>query len=288
MFSNLFAQNLDSLEAKMSKIHLAIGQGETDDERIAASQKLEDFLLECFEYEPCFEHEFDEVYSMAAITSPDGAFRLFNWNIPNLDGTYSYVAYVLFPKGEFVKLEDNEPLDGKDLKEVYTSSNWYGALYYEIFPVKQKKQTVYTLMGWDGNNALTTRKVLDVMVIDKKNRISFGSPIFQTEDEQWVNRRVFEYSSEVQMTLRYLKPKDAIVFDILEPVSAGLKGQYAYYGPSMGHSGYQLQKDGKWYFIAEMDMTRPKDEEGAQFQFPPKVDPTKSRSNVNPLTGKEN
>lgn len=280
------AQRLESLAGQMAELHQHVGQAETDEERQAASDEMRALLLECFDEPGAFEYPFEEVFMMASITSPDGAFRLFSWHQPKTDDTHKYYAFLLFPKkGKYTELEDAAYLGHADLNRVFKGDEWYGALYYEIFPVKLKKETVYTVMGWDGNNRLSNKKVLDVMCIDKKGKVTFGRPLYQMEDT-WVNRRVFEYAENVTMTLRFIENKDAIIFDQLVPSQLGMEGQYAFYGPGTEHDAYRLGRNGNWQFIENIDMSRPKDKSGAQFNFPPKVDPTKKRSEVNPLTGK--
>lgn len=282
------ARSLDSLESKMSHIQSLINEAPTDDDRTAASKEMRDLLKEAFKNPKAFEYSFDQVFRIVSTTSPDGAFRLFNWSQASVSGSsYRYYAFILFPeKGKYVELQDKANLTHEDVNTKYTSEDWYGALYYEIYPVKAKGETYYTIMGWDGNNQLSSIKVLDVMIIDKKRNITFGAPVYQYE-ETWVSRRIFEYAEEVTMTLRYLKPKDAIVFDVLEPSRGGLEGQYAFYGPSLSHNAYKLSKEDNWVLIENFNMSRPKGtEEDAQFNFPDKVDPKKIRSKVNPLTGK--
>ena len=39
-----------------------------------------------------FEYPFDSLKSMSKITSPDGEFRLFNWNVESEAGMHSFIA----------------------------------------------------------------------------------------------------------------------------------------------------------------------------------------------------
>ena len=43
------------------------------------------------------------------------------------------------------------------------ASKWYGMLYYKIVPVKIKRKKYYTLLGWDGNDKITAKKIIDVL-----------------------------------------------------------------------------------------------------------------------------
>ncbi len=287
LLASASANGLDSLENEMAAVQLAIAEGATDAAREEASENMRTVLMAAFAEDSVFQYPFYKLNRMACVTSPDGAFRLFNWNQPHLDGTQSYYAFILFPeKGEYVELKDNADLDDKILDKTLTPDEWYGALYYEIFPVKHKGETYYTIMGWDGNDNLSNKKILDVLNIDKKYRVTLGRPVYQVSDE-FVDRRVFEYAEQARINLRYLKPKEAIIYDRLQPEKSGLEGAYEYYIPSTAYDGYVLNKQGLWELNEFFDMTRPKSSEtGAQFNFPDKVDFERTRSNTDPLRGK--
>lgn len=279
-----FAANLESLEQKIADKQEELTAGVNDDIRDKASREIRDLLLKAFSKEETFDYPFDKFIAISTIKSPDNAFRFFNWTQPRLDGTYSYYAFVLLPqKGEYVELSDNQELSLDLENKELTADKWYGALYYEIFPVKVKKEEYYVLMGWDGNNSLSNKKVLDALVIDKKGGITFGKPVFQSTDGM-KDRRVFEYAKAAILNLRFMKSKEAIVFDRLEPEKSGLAGQYAFYIPSTAYNGYKLNKDGAWDLIEFLDMSRPESEEkGAEFNFPQKVKFDRHRNNTNPI-----
>jgi len=281
----VLGQDAAAVEARIAGLQTDLAEGETEAERLEASEGIASIIVESAQVEGIFTHPFNQLINIGVLESGDGEFRLFNWNIP-LDGDrFSYRALLLFSDGEVVELKDSLELT-RDLEtRALNASEWYGALYYEIHPVKEKKRKYYTLVGWDGNNSLSNKKVLDALVVDKKKNVQLGLDVFQSGDI-YLRRRVFEYSDKVIMTLRYVKPKEAIVFDVLEPLQAGLKGQYQFYGPSTMYSGYSLEKDGTWRLEEVTDMSRPKDaENGAQFNFPDRPDIDRQRKKVNPLTG---
>src|SRR5690554_48557 len=223
--SSANASALEALEQRMMALQDEIANGKTDEIRQNASQNLRALFIESFAEEGIFEYPFEKLLRIATITSPDKAFRLFNWNQAHFDGTYTYYAFILLPQnGKYIELEDvgvlSKDLENKTLKP----SNWYGALYYEILPVQQKKESYYVLIGWDGNNQLSNKKVLDALSIDKKGNVTIGKPVFQTTSGM-AHRQVLEYAKQARVNLRYMAKKDAIIFDRLEPEKAGLVGQ---------------------------------------------------------------
>jgi hypothetical protein len=197
-----------------------------------------------------------------------------------------YHALLLFPGGAGYTELVHKPLEeGIDPKRIYTEKDWYGALYYHIKPVKEKGQTYYTLLGWDGAAAKSNFRVLDALTLDKKGRAEFGHQVFQTQDG-YANRRVFEYAKDAKMMLDWLPARASIVFNDLAPITGAAEGNYAFYGPSGAYHAYALN-DGQWQLEEYIDMSRPKsEEEKPQFNFPARPDLNKIRAPENPLIGK--
>ncbi len=278
-------QTLAELESKMA-LHLeVIGSEASTDEKLAASDSFETLLLQAFSQDGCFEYPFEKIPKVSKLMPEDERFRLFNWNIPLENGRHTFRLYLLFPNGDFRQFEENRELKHEDESSVIKPNDWYGAIYYELHPKKIKRKTYYTLVGWDGKNDLTTIKVLDVLVVNKKNEVELGFPLFEKEGDL-VNRRVFEYADEVVMNLKWLEPKEMIIFDKLEPKTPNLKGNYAFYGPSTAFDGYSWTGD-YWKLHEFIDMSRPKSAEtGAQFNFPDRPDLNRKREEKNPLIDK--
>ncbi|HKK40029.1 MAG TPA: hypothetical protein VJ949_11470, partial [Cryomorphaceae bacterium] len=279
------SQTLQELESEMAALQEVVGSGSTTDERLDASAKFEDILIEAFDFKETFEYPFAALPKLVKHSPDDEEFRMFNWNIPLDEGQHAYRMYVLFPNGKYQRFDDSQELKHEDESIKLKPEDWYGALYYELHSVKVKRDTYYTLIGWDGNDELTTKKVLEVLVLEKKNKVSLGFPIFEKDDDL-VYRRVFEYAKEGVMNLKWLEPKEMIIFDRLEPKTQNLEGNYAFYGPGTAHNGYEWE-GGYWKLHEFIDMSRPKSSEtGAQFNFPERPDLNRKREKTNPLIGK--
>lgn len=278
------SQSLAELEKEMAVLQDSIGNAASAEMRLQYSDEFESSLLEAFEYEEAFTYEFSALPKVSKLKPEDESFRLFNWNIPLDDGKHAFRMYVLFPKGKYVRFEDSSELNRENENLELQPDEWYGAIYYDLLPVKVKRETYYTLIGWDGNDALTTKKVLDVLVVEKRKKAYLGFPIFE-KDGDLLHRRVFEYAEDVVMNLKWLEPKEMIIFDRLEPTLQSLKGNYAFYGPSTAYDGYAWERD-YWKLNEVIDMTRPRSaESGAQFNFPDRPDFKRKRKEGNPLIG---
>ncbi|HQW05051.1 MAG: hypothetical protein IPH05_04690 [Flavobacteriales bacterium] len=191
---------------------------------------------------------------MTRVDAPDGAFRLFTWNLPRADGSHQFEGFVLArsARGQVLtELRDMTPkIPSPEVPEL-GPERWYGALYYEVIPVKKGGKEIYTLLGWKGYSRAETRKVIDVLSF-RNGKPRFGAPVFG-KGRLRPMRKVFGFSFQATMTLRYDPSLEAIVMDHLSPSRADMKDQWAYYGPDMSHDGYFWHK-GEWWFGPEIDL----------------------------------
>ena len=137
-----------------------------------------------------------------------------------------------------------------------TNENWYGALYYDILINKKEGKTFYTLLGWDGNNDFTNKKIIEALYFTKSGKPRFSAPVFERNGKK-MKRIIFEYSKMASMLLRYDKKYKMIVFDQLVPSEKKYEGQYAYYGPNFLHDAMEYDKK-KWVFVTNVEVKNPK------------------------------
>jgi hypothetical protein len=201
-------------------------------------------------------YPFDSLKEIGIISSPDNLVRIVNWNLPLRDGTHQYFGYIQafstkLKKWQLFKLNDCSSTIKNS--ENYTSDHqkWFGMLYYKIIPVKHKKKKYYTLLAWDGNDKLTSKKIIDVLTFNADGTPHFGADVFKLE-KKTVKRVVFEYSAQAVMSLKYNEDKKLIVFDHLAPSQSKLEGQFQYYGPDFSFDALNFSK-GKWIYIPDID-----------------------------------
>jgi hypothetical protein len=154
-----------------------------------------------------FSFPFDSIKNLSALTSPDKKFKLLTWGIARENSTYEYFGYVLFPDAKqyskkFIPLTDNSDNIKMPETQVTDFKNWYGAIYYKIVMTHYQGKKYYTLLGWKGNNQLTTKKVVDVLSFRSSGSAMFGATLFRKYKDK-AARVIFEYSSQTTMLLRY-------------------------------------------------------------------------------------
>lgn len=253
-------QNLPALEDSLSVQMKALATAKADAERQPCSDNMRRLFTEAMAMPDVFTYPFQKLDRMTRKTSADGKVRLLNWNQPTDDGKSRYYCFVLWKMGkdstlQWMELTQNMRETDKLDAKILTPDKWFGALYYDIIPLhpKKKKNDTYVLLGWEGKDDLTTRKVIDAIVFTG-SKLKLGAPIFKSE-EATRKRIIFEYSNEVSMSLKYYPNKGCIVFDHLSPKSAAGKGIYADYGPDGTYDMYMFNKD-KFEYMENIDVSQ--------------------------------
>ena len=157
-----------------------------------------------------------------------------------------------------------------------TNNNWYGALYYKILKNKFNNKVYYTLLGWHGNNFQTTRKVIDVLLINNL-QLQFGAPLFKAGGKT-KSRIIFEYNAQATMSLKYDDHDNRIVFDHLSPSDPRpeSKGMFSLYGPDMCYDALNFEK-GFWVLQKNIELRNNKQQPQKEVQVEKKFRITKTK-----------
>ncbi|MBU0488164.1 MAG: hypothetical protein KKA07_04855 [Bacteroidetes bacterium] len=256
-----FQQTEDSLLV-LSKTIL----GSTDDSLKSKSNAVFSKLLkDMLAMDGAGAYIFEKLNTISILAADDGKFRVFTWHIPWTDGTYSYFG-LLHVKNKSKEKFDLYVLTDKSEKTLspetkrLTPQSWYGAHYYKLIATRQMGKTVYTLLGWRGNNLLTSQKVIEVLSPGNNGRIEFGGNI--RLQRKTCKRVIFEYSAQLSMSLKYYEKEELIVFDHLSApdnlmlLDPKLEGQYSFYGPDFTYEALNW-KNGRWNLVKDYDARNP-------------------------------
>ncbi len=230
---------------------------ESDNQRIIYNEDLRAELKDLLVKPEVLDYPFETWTTMSTISAPDGAFRIFNWNVEDNNLVHSHYCYVVRPR------TGNRPNIVYELKEdkislpryptnTLTPNAWYGALYYNIVPVQKGRKTYYTIIGFSGNDRSTNKKLIDVFYFKGKG-MRMGFPLFQeSKGSSVLLRRVFfEYSEKSVVTVNMNDKLGAIVFDHLIPENPSMEGMRDYYIPDMTYDGYKWI-DGMWKYEEDL------------------------------------
>ena len=159
--------------------------------------QINDSILSDFEsvltiYES-FDYSFDSLRRTGRIYSPDRKLRIITWNIPWQDGTHTYFGFIQYPvrkakRCEAVSLKDHSGEIKEPENAELGATNWFGALYYGILVNKFAGKKYYTLLGFDINDRLSNKKIIDVLTFED-TIIKFGKPVFEPENRDVRDRK---------------------------------------------------------------------------------------------------
>jgi len=273
-------ENIKAFEDSLVSIIEKIRTTETLKEKLIINTHFENTLRKALRYDEAFTYKFESLSKvMSTKTSPDNAFRIFNWNIevPKTEEHYFFCLVMKYDsrKGEYVIIElfDKSKYATRVEYTVYNNKKWLGALYYEIIPIKKGLSTMYTLLGWDGNNRMSNKKVIETMSFQGKDKIKFGFPIFKY-DEDTKRRVVFQYSKKATISVKYqlIKKKEYIIFDHLSPMSGQLAGIPDYLVPDLSFDAFILE-NGKWKYLKDFDARTGRSRNDRHFNQPREITP---------------
>ncbi|MBI9068823.1 MAG: hypothetical protein JEZ09_16120 [Salinivirgaceae bacterium] len=226
-------------------------------------QTKNDQLIEVFEKalnkRGSFNYSFDTIIPINQIQSEDGLVKIFTWNTLNALGKfnqYGFLQYYSKDKDKVFtyRLNDKSEMYEKPQNENLTPDNWFGAVYYEILESKYQKSTLYTLIGWDGNDITSNKKVIESLVFTESGKAKFGKPVFLFGRKK-VKRVVFEYSRMANMMITYDENLKMIVMDHLSPNNQIHQGNFKQYGPDFSYDALIYNND-YWEYIADIDFKR--------------------------------
>ncbi len=269
---SVLAQRTDSLRSaqfakldELKDIQYKVFYSKKESDRLAANKEFIKALEAIASYSTAMEFPFDSLKDISTLVPKNKKFKLITWNIPKEDETHLFFGFILvnnskrIKKGlfghetineyEYFKLVDKSGSIKNPETYIGTPDKWFGMLYYEMIECDD----YYTLLAWDGNDKLIQRKYIDALYFKPDGTPVFGKDIFKFPKKN-PKRLMFEYSSEVTMSLKYNNKNNRIVYSHLAPREEGhvMDGLYQYYGPD-GSFDSMYQKKGKWIVDEDVD-----------------------------------
>jgi hypothetical protein len=232
-------------EKVINEILKKLRSAEDDGGREMYNLELQSQLESTLDHPGVMEYPFESWTSMSTISSPDGAFRIFNWNVEDENLTHSHYCYLVKPTranrpNKVYRFKEDKILLPPRPVNTLTPDSWYGALYYKIIPVPKGSKTYYTILGYSGEDRSTNQKLIDVFYFKGKN-LRMGYPIFQEApgSKRLVRRVFFQYSEKAIVTVNLNEKLGGIVFDHLIPEQRSLEGMFDFYIPDMTYDCYK-------------------------------------------------
>ena len=249
-------QTLAELEPQLAKIGAAVVSAQSEKERLNHNLTFDSLLYKMLLHNEAFDYAFAEVKNLSSLKAKNEKFRLFTWLVPLKDGTFNYHGYALINTEEGFTIEKLLDLGTEPENVEYAwlkANHWFGAIYYESFEVKYKKQRYQMFLGYRPGNHEVQEKIIEVVALDE-NKIRFGAKIFDTPKifdfkyKQRPYRLRFRYAKKAVASVKWFASEEKIIMDHLTPPDASLLRQWKYYGPDFTYDALYWEK-GKWHLM---------------------------------------
>jgi len=253
-------------ENELADLHRIAFYSKKETERIEANKKMIAVWDGIAGNPKILNYAFDALKKDISILVPkDKKFKLITWNTFKNDGTCAYFGYLMVnnsrrvKKGwfghetieeyEYFKLLDRSATVKSPESYIGNPDKWLGMLYYSIIDC----DGYYTLLAREMNGKITQRKFVDVLYFKSDGTPVFGKDVFRFPRKN-PKRLMFEYSSEITMSLKFNEKRNQIVYSHLGPNQEGdvLLGQPQYYGPDGSYDALELRND-KWVTVEDVD-----------------------------------
>lgn len=266
---------MQQYQSRLTALIEKVATAPTDNERYLASEESVGLLASALEEDGSERWQWQLPKYVSVLTSHDGLLRIFTWAVVRDDGEFECFGAVQFyndkeEEYQYLLLNDKSEEIMNREESTLTAANWLGAVYQDIVQTTAGDRVIYTLLGWNGVDNLTERKIIEPVIM-KGGVPQFGAAVFRRERN--LRRIVLEYTNDAMVHLAYeqqtiqdvqherVKVKGTnryrtvdkikehkervIIFDEVEPQVPGMEGLYQYYVPSGVELAYAFI-DGKW------------------------------------------
>ncbi len=295
IISSSFAQEnkFTNIETRLSFIGELILSRLDDSTRLEANKQFSETLENVLQDPASFSYPFDQIPNLAVLTPEDSSFRIFNWNFPMPGPSFTFHALIQKKEGNHVnvyKLTDHSNQIFDPEHQQLNKDSWFGALYYQIIQKDFNGIKTYTLLGWDGHDAYSNKKVIEILSFENGTPL-FGKRVFPDWGDQQQTRIIFEYSERTALSVRYDEqailekerkrkivpgesmfnytsiPAGMISFNRLEPMHPELEGDFRYYIARSELVDGLVFENGYWRYYPEVD-ARNRQMQDTTFQKP--------------------
>lgn len=258
--AQITSQNLEQLkkhEQELAALSYRIVNDSSQNLRADACFTFIPKLVEALKVKGSFEYPFDSL-NISILKAEDNTFRIFSWQLRWGNGLFRQYGAIQINTSEGLKLfplfDNSDSLAHVEQLTLHPE-NWYGALYYNIYPFKLKGKPYYLLFGFDQNDLWSSKKLIDVLHFEKGTPV-FGAPVFEIADTAGntttLHRFVLEYRKDAGVSLNYNETEKMILFDHLVAPEERLADLKFTFIPDGTYEGFK-QKKGKWQHVEKIN-----------------------------------
>lgn len=243
--TEVFEQAEKNINALMSEMMTA----ENDTLKYRLNEMIKEEFRAVMFRKNAHRYSFENLENISVLSPKDKKFKIITWHLERSNETYVYSGYIHFFSKEvrsqvLIPLLDFSFKMGDPKKVIGNPEYWYGMLYYDIVTVEKADRKYYTLLAWDGNDAVTDKKIVDVLWFDNEGAPRFGAPLFISE-QGIQNRFVLEYNQVAAVRIDYDEKNDRIIFDDVQPIDENSFDVKKTFIPTLSY--HALKFDGKMW-----------------------------------------
>ena len=240
------AQNkelMSDYQSQLQSIFEEVYNAPTDNQRYHANEAALQLFSEALAEDNSFRWQWDLGNRVSVLTSSDKKFRIITWPVVNDDGEYECFGFVQAlnektDKYDVYVLNDKSQYIVNRQEDLLSPDNWFGAVYQELITTSHEGKNYYTLLGWNGVDNLTQRKIIEPVCFKSGGSMpQFGQNLFRKERN--LRRVVLEYTNNAMVNLWYEEQTVRTV----EHIRAKRKGPSR--GPAYSRPSNRRGKKGK-------------------------------------------
>ncbi|MBK8884457.1 MAG: hypothetical protein IPN67_19495 [Bacteroidales bacterium] len=158
----------DTIPIRLEKLYGRLRSVSEDSVRLRINDSIKVIIEDYVTSGEVFNNTFRNVRYLGQIASSDSLIKIITWNLVLSNNQGRYFCYFIrkSPDGNdnriyrLTRNYDDVPISADT---VYTQTDWFGALYYDIRPYFTEKRQCWVLLGINYNNPHMTRKIIDVL-----------------------------------------------------------------------------------------------------------------------------
>lgn len=249
-------QLLAQLEANMSNYAGNIVNATEVVDRFRADSFFTRALVQALKVPYSFSYPFDSLKTISRLYAPDSSFRIITWQIMKDFTYYRQKGAIQFHTKDgslkLIPLYDYSAFTDNPVDSVRNNEHWIGAVYYNIIQKTFNNKNYYTLIGYDANDARSTKKWMEVLSFDDNNRPQFGGRFFSYPNDdskppQPAYRFCLEFKKDANAKMNYDPELEMITFAHLTSETGDNKQKYTLI-PIGTFEGFKWV-GGKWIYV---------------------------------------
>jgi hypothetical protein len=233
-------------------------------DRLRADSLFTRTLVQTLKLPHSFRYPFDSLGTISVVYAPDSAFRIFSWQLMKDFSFYRQKGAIQYKTANgslrLTPLFDVSPFTEQPCDSVRDASQWIGAVYYKILLNTFQGKNYYTLLGYDENDARSTRKWMEVLTFNEQGQPQFGGDYFQYRSDDMkppvpTQRFYLEYKKGANARMNFDEELQLITFAHLISEN-GVPAAHYTLVPEGSYEGFKWVQ-GKWVHIPVVEALDP-------------------------------